>query len=118
RICYMRYRESRDGLDSHRDVHVVMAALDVVEALPIEEDQRLAEAAAANGEIGLDAIRRALAYVERGVELERVDEGVKYEILGSHGEDANRAIDFFERKRLERGGDDDGFVFRRRRSLG
>src|SRR5215510_6895420 len=95
-----------------------MAALDVVEALAVEEDQGLAEAGSTNGEVSLDAVGGALSEVEGGVEFEGVDERVEDQTVGADGEHADGAVDFFEREGLEGAGDDDGFFGGLGRSLG
>src|ERR1039458_6386456 len=53
-----------DVFERHRDIHVGVAGLRVAEAHAVEQDEGLAEAGAADGEIGLHAIGRALLEVE------------------------------------------------------
>ena len=65
-----------DALDveqRHRDVAVVVPRLGVVEAGAVDQHQRLAEAGAADGEVGLDAARPALAHLDAGHQPQRVD---------------------------------------------
>ncbi len=99
-----------DVFQGRGDIHVGVAGLGIVEAHAVEEDEGLAEAGAADGEIGLDAVGGALLKVERGIEAEQIGEAVEDEGLGSGGEDADGAIDLFERHGLERTGDDDGIA--------
>ena len=99
-----------DRIERHRDVHVVMPRLHVVEALPVEQDERLAETRAADREVGLDAVGRTLAQVERGVEAQQVGERVEDEDRVARRQDADGAVDFFERERLVRAGHDDGLA--------
>ena len=49
-----------DGIERHRDIHIVMAGLRVAQPLAVEQHQRLREGAAADREVGLHAIGRAL----------------------------------------------------------
>ena len=50
--------------------------LDVVQPQSIEQDQRLAETAAADGQIALDAVGRTLTQIERRIEFQQIGEGV------------------------------------------
>ena len=87
-----------------------MAGLRVVETHAVEQHEGLAEAGAADGEIGLHAVGRALGEVERGVELEQIDQRVEHQALAAHRKHADGAVDLFERHGLEGAGDDHGIV--------
>ena len=64
-----------DGSDGNGEVHAVVAGLDVADAQAVEQDQGLAEVGAADGDVGLDAVGRALLQVDGGIELEEIDRG-------------------------------------------
>ena len=71
--------DAGDRFERHRDIQIVVAGLHVVHAHAVEQDQRLAEAGAADREVGLDAVGRALAEVERRVEPEQVHQSVEHQ---------------------------------------
>ena len=102
--------DPRNRIERHGDVHIVMAGLNVVEALAVQQDERLAEAGAADREVALHAAGRALAKVERGIEAEQVGEAIEDEVCSARRQHADGAIDFVERERLVRAGDDDSLV--------
>ena len=99
-----------DAFERHRNIHVVVAGLRVVQPLPVEQDQGLAEAGAADREVGLNAVGRARGKVERGVQLQDVDQCVEHRATATHRQHTDRAIDLFERQRFVGAGDDDGFA--------
>src|ERR1035441_10657241 len=86
------------------------AGLRIVEAHPVEQHQRLAEACAADGEIGLHAAGRAFLEVERRVQLEKVHQGVDRQGLAADRKHADRAVQLLQRHRLEGSGDHHGFA--------
>ena len=88
-----------------------MAGLDIADAQAIEEDQGLAEVGAAEGDVGLDAVRRALLEVDGGVEPEKVHQGVGEQgTLRTDVLDLDVAVGFFERNGVVGSGDDEGLV--------
>ncbi len=99
-----------DGFEGHGDVHVVVAALHVVEAQAVEQDEGLAEVAAANGHVGLHAIGAARLEIERRVEAEQIGEGIGDEIHAPRRQQGEGAIHFIEREGFEGAGDDDGIM--------
>ena len=98
------------AFEGHRDVHIVMAGLWVVQTHAVEQHEGLAEAGAADGEIRLDAVGGAFGEVERGVELDQIDERVEHQALAADRKHADGAVDLFERHGLEGPGDDHGIV--------
>ena len=100
--------DARDGVHRHRDIHVVVAGLDVVEAHAVEQHEGLLEVGAADGEVGLYAVGRAFLQVERWVEAQHVDDGVEEQRIVADGEHADGAVEFFERHGFEDAGDHHG----------
>ena len=103
-----------DALDveqRHRDVAVVMPRLGVVETGAVDEHQRLAEAGAADREVGLDAARPALAHLDARDQPQRVDrlrQRQPREIFA--GQDDDGAPEAAERVGRDGSGDDDGLA--------
>ena len=83
--------------------------------LLVEQNQGLAEASTTDREIGLYTIRGTLREIERGVELEHVDERVEEERLAADRKYADRAVDFFQGQRFIGAGDYDTFPLTLRR---
>jgi hypothetical protein len=102
------------AFERHRDIHIVMPGLRVVEAHAVEQHQRLAEARAADGEIALHAVGRAFGEVERRVQLEQIHQGVEHKALTARGKHADGAVDLFQRHGLEGSRDDHGVALLRR----
>ena len=98
------------AFERHRDIHVVMPGLRVVEAHAVEQDEGLTEARAADGEVHLHAVGRAFGEVERRVQLEQVHQRVEHQALAAHRKHADGAVDLFERHGLKGAGDDHGVV--------
>ena len=100
-----------DALDveqRHRHVAVVVPRLGVVEPGAVDQHQRLAEGGAADGEVGLDAARAALAHLDAGHQPQRVDRRRHRqagEVLA--GEDDDGAPEAAERVGRDGSGDDD-----------
>src|SRR5687768_5436406 len=88
----------------------MMSGLNVVYAETIDQNESLAKPAAPNRHIRLNAVRGTLPHVDGRVELEQIGKGVCHQLLGTHIEDANRAVSLFKRNRFERTGDDDNFT--------
>ena len=83
-----------------------MAGLRVVEAQPVEQHERLAEAGAADGEVALHAVGRAGAQVERGIEPQEAgDGGRERALVFLERDDAHGAVGLFERNGLISAGD-------------
>ena len=105
--------DALDAFERHRDIHVVVAGLHVVEPHAVEQHQRLAEARAADREVGLHAVRRAFGEVERRVQLQQVRQRIEHQALAAHRKHADGAVDFLQRHRLEGAGHDHGFALLR-----
>ncbi len=107
-------QQDLDALDveqRHRHVAVVVPRLGVVEPGAVDQHQRLAEGGAADGEVGLDAPRSALAHLDAGHQAQRVDrggDGQAGEVLA--GQDDDRAAEAAERVGRDGSGDDDGLA--------
>jgi hypothetical protein len=74
-----------DGIERHRDIHIVVAGLRVAQALAVEQHQRLGEGAAAYRKVGLHAIGRAFLKIERRVGAQQVDQRVEHQAVGAPG---------------------------------
>ena len=105
-----KHLDAVHGVERQRDVHIVMAGLRVVEALAVEQHQRLPERAAADRDIRLHASGRAGHHVHRGVQAQEVGQPGLERRLAGHRQNVHRAIDLFERDRLDRAGDNHHFV--------
>ena len=73
--------DAGDGVERDGDVEVEVAGLGVVDAEAVEQDERLLEGGAADGEVGLHAVGGAGLEVEGGVEAEVVDDAVEEQRL-------------------------------------
>ena len=109
-----QHLDLRHGIQRHGDIHIVMAGLDVVQAQAVEQHQGLAEAAAANGKIGLHAVGSALLQVERRVQPQQVGQGVGDQVHAARRQQRDGAVHLIQRERLEGAGHHDGFVLRQR----
>ena len=83
-----------------------MAGLSVVQALAVEKDEGFSETRAAYGKIGLDSIGSALFEVERGIELQQVNQGIEDQGIAADRKHADGTVDLFELHGLEGTGDD------------
>ena len=103
-----------DALDVEqrdRDVAVVVPRLRVVEASAVDQHEGLAEAGAADREVGLDAARAALAHLDAGHQPKRVDRRRQRqagEVFA--GQDDDGAPEAAERVGRDGTGDDDGLA--------
>ncbi len=98
-----------DGVKRDGDVEVEMAGLGVIDAEAVEQDERLLEGSAADGEVSLNAIASACLQVEGRVLAEQVDDAVADEWLVAGRKDVDGAVTFGERQRFESRRNGDAF---------
>ena len=79
--------DSCDGVEGDRDVEVEVARLRIVDAKAVQQNERLLEGGAADGEVGLDAIAATGLEVKGGVHSEEVGGVVEEEWLRGGVED-------------------------------
>jgi len=84
-----------------------MSRLRIVHSDSVDQHQRLAEIAAADGEIGLKAIRRARVNVQRWIETEIIEEGVGESLcIVIQLDGADGAVGLVQRRGFVNAGDD------------
>ena len=96
----------------------MVACLRVVEALAVEQHQRLGERAAAYRKVGLYAIGSAFLKVERGIGTQQVLERVEHQADRARRQQRDGAVHLIERERLEGARYHHGFMLRGGHRLG
>ena len=85
-----------------------MAGLRVVHPQPIEQDERLLEGSAANGDVSLRAIWPSLLQVDRRVKAKDIDQAIRHQIEFADIDGVHWAVSLLEWDRLKHTRDYDG----------
>jgi hypothetical protein len=102
--------DAGNGVEGDGDIQIQVTGFWVVDAEAVEEDERLLEGCAAEGEISLNAGGGAGLQVEGGVLTEEIDDGIGDEGLVARLDEVDGAIAFGEGQGFDVSGDGDALV--------